>query len=736
MEPLATPRTPSTASSQTFGALARRDRGLEWRQGDRTVIEGMRLWIREGTAADQLIQITEGVVITERLGPAIGIEPTRTPSVGMAEGRHVRVEAREMGPGHLRLTVEPADDVLRIGVSWPLAAAEHISGAGCRHGLRFDQAGRLIDLGADRRYTGPDCPPDMIEAGGVPMGDYVPVPWLISSRGWGAWVECDGPGVQFDLQADVSISVRAASGPLRLHLFDGPRPGALLRRYCRMTGFPQLLPEWAYGHWKSRDVYEHERDVLEDFDGYLEHDLPLDAIVLDSPWETQYNTWEFNPWQFPDAPALIRKMRRRGVRTVVWTTPWVNIESVDGQRPPDAASERSHRLPASNYEEGRRAGHYVRGEDGSAYVARWWMGTGSPVDLTSATARRWWIEQARSVLRLGVEGIKADDGEGYYFPPEAKFSDGRSGAEAAWAYPRLYRETMQEALDAEHPGSGVLFARSGAAGAQGPGLVWGGDQVSDFWSLQTLLNATLTAAASAISNWSHDVGGYLGHRLVERCDPELFVRWAQFGAFTPLMQAHGRFDQEGWTYGREVLDIFRETVLLHERLVPYILAAAATARRTGLPIIRPLALVDPEDERGWTISDAYMFGPSMWVAPVVEEGAERRRAYLPRGRWIDFWNGAAVEGGRDVVVPAPLNRIPVWVREGAIVVSHPCEAVSEGLGEDGISTRPLEATLWGRPTCGRATARLADDTRIRWQWGEWSVDAPPGAPEREIRFAG
>ena len=86
---------------------------------------------------------------------------------------------------------------------------------GCRHGLRFDQTGRLIDLGADRRYTGPDCPPDMLEAGGVPMGDYVPVPWLLSSTGWGAWVECDGPGVQFDLQADVSLSVRAASGPLR-----------------------------------------------------------------------------------------------------------------------------------------------------------------------------------------------------------------------------------------------------------------------------------------------------------------------------------------------------------------------------------------------------------------------------------------------------------------------------------------------------------------------------------------
>ena len=143
---------------------------------------------------------------------------------------------------------------------------------------------------------------------------------------------------------------------------------------------------------------------------------------------------------------------------------------------------------------------------------------------------------------------------------------------------------MQRALDEAHPGRGVLFGRSGWTGQQAVGVTWGGDQVSDFWSLQTLVAATLTAAVSGFSNWSHDVGGYLGERLTDRCPKELLLRWVQFGCFTPLMQAHGRFQQEAWTYDRETLDVYRRYVLLHERLVPYVRAAAATAARCGLPI--------------------------------------------------------------------------------------------------------------------------------------------------------
>jgi alpha-glucosidase (family GH31 glycosyl hydrolase) len=712
---------------------------LRVRRDGTPLIDGLTLFTQQGEGGDRLIELTEGVLVSEQrgepaaVGPATVIDGTETTLEldAPTPAGNARIAIRLAARDRVEVEVEASPVPFRLGARWPARAGEHLAGLGARHIETPDQRGRLVRLGADRRYTGPDCPPEMLAEGGIPQGDYAPAPWLNSSAGWAAWIETWGAGLELDLRDAISVSQRGAAGRLRLRLLCDPTPAARLRHYLRLTGFPALLPEWAYGHWKSRDVYEHQSDVLADLDGYLEHSLPLDAIVIDSPWETQYNTWRFNPHQFPDPRGMIDRLRAEGVRTVVWVTPWLNLDSRDGQRPPGVESERLHRRPASNYAEALWAGHLVRGPSGAPHVGRWWMGIGSPVDFSSPAARRWWQKQARRVLELGVEGIKADDGEGYYFPADARFADRRSGAEAGWAYGDLYRRTMQEVLDQVHPGTGVLFGRCGWSGQQATGITWGGDQVSDPWSLRVLVVATLTAAASGFSNWSHDVGGYLGKRLVERCPRDLLLRWVQFGCFTPLMQAHGRFEQEAWRYDRTTLDVYRDYVLLHERLVPYIRAAAATARRSGLPIVRPLALSDPADERGWRLADAYGFGPALWVAPVFEPGESERRTWLPRGEWLDFWSREPVTGGREVTVAAPRDRIPVWVRRGSIVVTHPAAHVAAGLGRTPEPHRPLEATLWGEPACGRAKARLADGTAIGWRAGRWSADGTGG---REISF--
>jgi alpha-glucosidase (family GH31 glycosyl hydrolase) len=187
--------------------------------------------------------------------------------------------------------------------------------------------------------------------------------------------------------------------------------------------------------------------------------------------------------------------------------------------------------------------------------------------------------------------------------------------------------------------------------------------------------------------------------------------------------------QEPWRYSETVLDLYRAYVLLHEQLVPYVRGAAWTAARTGLPIIRPLCLIDPGDDRGWSITDAYGYGPSLWVAPALHEGMREREAPLPRGQWVETWSGNVAQGGGQVVVGTPLHTIPVWARAGSILISYPADHVAAGLGDTPGNERPLQATLWGRPQCGVAMARLADGTRVRWRHGTWSVHPP-----RDISF--
>jgi alpha-glucosidase (family GH31 glycosyl hydrolase) len=689
----------------------------------RPLLRGGDVWACAGTHHDRLVTFTEGVIPHEDATPperpehvdaawAAGDGRSATVALVLRGGRRAELRLALTARETLELTLRASGAPLRVGLSWDATAGESFAGLGARHATSVDHAGRSIQLGADRRYTGPDCPPELLEDGGIPQGDYAPVPWLQSSRGYAVWLAGAGNGMRFEPGAPrTSVSAR---GALDAVVLTDPTPAARLRRFLALTGVPPVLAEWGYGFWKSRDVYEHQDDVLEDFHGCRWHEIPLDAIVLDSPWETQYNTWEPNPGQFPDFAGMVRRLRGAGVRTVVWVTPWVNVDSRDGQIPPDPLSRRLHAAPAPNYEEGESAGHYVPG------LRRWWMGRGSIVDLRREAAERWWRGQAWRVLRLGVEGIKADDGEGYYLPDDPE----------AWELGGAYRRSMQRALDDIHgPNRGVVFGRSGWTGQQATGVLWAGDQASDWWSLRTLVAATISAAHTGFSNWSHDIGGYLGHRLVERCPPELMVRWVQLGCFTPLMQAHGRLVQEPWTYSREVVELYRGYVLLHEMLVPYARAAAATCARAGLPIIRPLPLIDGDR---WDVADAFAYGPSLYVAPVLDEGARERRAVLPRGRWIE-WSGAVVEGGGEVAAPAPLHAIPVWVREGALIVTHPAEHVASGLGDTPEGERPLVATLWGRPALGRAAARLADGTVIRWSTRRgWQVSVPRDVVFRDL----
>ncbi len=340
-----------------------------------------------------------------------------------------------------------------------------------------------------------------------------------------------------------------------------------------------------------------------------------------------------------------------------------------------------------------------------------------------------------------MEGIKADDGEGYYIPDDVRLADGRTGAQAAWALGGLHRECLQRALDEVHPGRGVLFGRSGWTGQQATGLTWGGDQASDFWSLRVLVVATLS-------------GGL--QRLLElvarrrRLPGPPAGRALPAGAARPLAavrllhaaDAGARADAPGAVALRRA----------RPRPVPRLRAAAraaralraggrATAARTGLPIMRPLCLIDPDDDARLDDHRRVRLRPGA----VGGAGARRRR---PRARG----GAAARRVDRDLVArsacgaaarwssPAPLHRIPVWVRAGSIVVTYPAEHVAGGLGDTAEAERPLVATLWGAPAAragprrgwptgpGSPGAAAAGRCRVRGRPGTSSSSSGPCEP--------
>ena len=331
-------------------------------------------------------------------------------------------------------------------------------------------------------------------------------------------LETDGAGREFDLGGDaVASRSRAAAGPAAPAPLLRPDPRGAAAPLLRLTGLPGAAARVGLRALEEPRRLRAPATTSSTTGGLPRNDLPLDAIVIDSPWETQYNTWEFNPHQFPDAAGLVARMREDGVRTVVWVTPWVNLESADGQRPPDPISERLHREPAPNYDEGAGAGHFVRDADGEPYVGALVDGHRLAGRLHLPRGRRWWSDQARPRVELGVEGIKADDGEGYYFPPDVALRRrphrrrGGVGATGASTAERCRRRSTRST-----PGRGVALRAQrldrpavdrGALGRRpGVGLLVAADAASPRRSpprrAASPTGRTTSAATSASGWWS------------------------------------------------------------------------------------------------------------------------------------------------------------------------------------------------------------------------------------------
>jgi alpha-D-xyloside xylohydrolase len=502
---------------------------------------------------------------------------------------------------------------------------------------------------------------------------YKPIPFFMSTTGYGMWVDTTSAAT-FDMNAsnDTDVIVDLTAERLRVVLFTGPEFPVILDHFTAITGRSILPPYWAFAPWKARDYYQDETQVKEDVDKNRALGLPASVILIDSPWETAYNSYKFNPKQFEDPKGMVKYIHDNGYKLVLWHTPWTNLKS---DAPGEAGFEGKMEEKAENYDEAAGDGFFVKNADGTPYVAHWWKGEGSLIDFTNPRAKLWWQDQVRQAIHAGADGFKDDDAEGSFIGP-VKFFDGSDARVMRNKYAVLYNNAVEDLIQKDLKGNGVLFARSVTVGANGLGMLWGGDNEANFSKengLPTVLTAGLGAGLSGMPLWTSDLGGY--ERTASTPDPALFQRWTEYAALSPVMEVMSNANLGPWDYDQktgkdQALATYRKYAVLHMSLFPYRYAAAQEAAKTGMPIMRALVLTNQNDSRARETKDEYMLGPDLLVAPVVDEGTQRV-VYLPQGEWVDYWTGAASTGAKTMAVDAPIDRLPLYVRDGAVIPKIP-----------------------------------------------------------------
>jgi alpha-D-xyloside xylohydrolase len=499
-------------------------------------------------------------------------------------------------------------------------------------------------------------------------GTYKPIPFFMSTTGYGLWVDTTAEAV-FDMNAssreDISITVPAAR--LRVVLFTGPQFPVILNHFTALAGRSMLPPYWSFAPWVGRDYHRNDADVREDIEKSRSLGLPASVLLIDSPWATGYNSYIFNPKQFADAPKMIHDLHADGFKLVLWHTSWINRKT---RRPGEVGFADKIDVESSNYKEAAEHGYFVKGADGKPYDASWWKGEGSLIDFTNPQAKAWWQGQVTKAVKAGADGFKDDDAEGN-FQGEARFADGSDPRLMRNRYAVEYNRAMEEVIQKELDGNGVLFIRSATVGNQNLAFLWGGDNEASFSpenGLPTVVTAGLGAGISGMALWTADLGGYLG--TTSTPDPRLFMRWTEFSAFSPTMELLSTSNLGPWGYGQEALDNYRKYAVLHMSLFPYRYAAAQEAAKTGIPIMRALVLNYQNDKQAREAKSEYLLGPDFLVAPVIDENTSRA-VYLPQGDWIDYWTGKPLGGDKVIVADSPLNVLPLYVRAGAIVPKIP-----------------------------------------------------------------
>lgn len=570
-----------------------------------------------------------------------------------ATGRELLAEKQpHIGHSGPRVFSPRGDGSYQVQQHFAAYEDERIFGLGQNPNGRLDQKGVVVDL---------------IQANTVAA-----IPFLHSSRGYGLLWHNPALG-RVELGMDTTRWVAESTGRLDYWITAGDTPAEIMSSYADATGHPPLLPEWASGFWQSKLRYRDQDELLAVAREYARRDLPLSVIVCDFFHWPRMGDWRFEPGEWPEPGAMVAELSALGVKLAVSVWPTVEQDSDNH----DAL--RANGLLVRDVQGGLLTMHWPSREHGYRPMVHY--------DATHPDARRFlWEQLSEHYLTHGITVFWLDACE-LDLPPHlaarAVYAAG-PGPQAGNLYPLLHAQGVADGLRSAGEDRPLTLIRSAWAGSQRHGAaLWSGDIPTTFASLATQIRAGLNVAMSGIPWWNTDIGGFHGGDPDDPAYREVLVRWFQYGTFSPIMRLHGdrapnqAFStsmsggpNEVWSYGEEAYEILAAHLRLRERLRPYLAELSEAAHRTGAPPMRPLFFGFPGDERAWTVDDQFLLGPDLLVAPVTEAGARSRPVYLPAGtRWWQTGTGTVHDGGGTVDAPAPLARIPVFVREGAAVAA-------------------------------------------------------------------
>ena len=629
--------------------------------GGATVLDGVALgYVRAGVAHTATRVTTESETGGEYRAQLATTDPLGAISVRIAPD----------ADGVIALEAEGPAGATSVTATFAARAGERYLGFGERSNA-VDQRGNSVEsYVADGPYQPEEhagiaafVPPP----GFRPRDDatYFPIPWLLSTAGYGVLLDNDDRS-DFDLTAPERWSVSADGAGLRLRVFAGPTPASVLRRFTdRLGRQPPAAAPWYFGPW-----FQPKGGDADNLELFRRADVPTSVAQT----YTHYLPCADQTGRTEAERKRVAAFHSAGLAVTTYFNPMICTNH-------------------PRYGEARP--HLTRNALGEPYEYRY---TGSEqflvgqFDFSSPAARDFYGSLLAEAVGDGHDGWMEDFGE--YTPTDAVSSDGTPGAQMHNRYPLLYHQAAHEfSRRAGRPLA--RFNRSGWTGAaRHSQIVWGGDPTTD-WGFDGLASAVtqgLTMGLSGVSLWGSDIGGFFALSAPETT-PELLIRWIELGAVSGVMrtQANGFAipgkARRAQIFDPDVLPVWRRYAKLRTQLYPYIAAAQRTYDRTGLPLMRHLALTHAADAAAVGRDDQFLFGPDLLAAPVVEPGATNRTVYLPRGRWIDLWRSSSTDGrgalrlgrarllagGAERTVPAPLDELPLLVRAGALLPLLPAD---------------------------------------------------------------